>query len=656
MKIRITGLKKYQVAGTVQDENNPWIRQILNYEYQHGSPTGTGLSDWGYHTRRPKTLDEAVGYFQQDYLPKVQGLPMGLRERAGDFLYNTGEDARLYMLDQYVRQYENMPGGLADRGAYRAKGAKAGEFENLYGTYQSKIDALPIEERVKLMDAGRDYYYRNINTVNGQPSAAYNATWKPRLGIFGQYQAPKPVAPVAQPAAQATAPVVQQPVAQTREPYKIQTLPSMSVRPMQIAGNYNLPTLTALPAAPLIGPTGATEQTIDIPKVTSNNLAGTSTVAGSGNPFAITSKQWQMSDQEITDQANADLQMTNELSAPSTPANADAVFAQQLQQGVAQNNPAVNMKKTTSKKEAMQMIGSSIDSMVTAGQAAYAAFVRPGEKRREEARLRERNAQYNQQGENFMDRGNYGVGPTDYGLFRPNQMGVDSPEGQFSGGKFFAQMGTEVGFALGDTTMPYVDTTRRMPQAFNYADMMAPAMMQEAAGPAPVGEMASVPAGDQALREAIAKRESGGDYTALPPVRNGKRVSSAAGKYQFLWDTHKKQIAEVTGVTTKEQFLKNPTAQEEYFNYWNQNTLTPYAERIKKAFKPDLSTNQLKMLIHFTGPQGALDYFAKGKETRDALGTTTASYLAKLRRGGEYELTADEIMQIQAMGGDVEYI
>ena len=151
-------------------------------------------------------------------------------------------------------------------------------------------------------------------------------------------------------------------------------------------------------------------------------------------------------------------------------------------------------------------------------------------------------------------------------------------------------------------------------------------------------------------------RESGGNYKALPKKKDGTLASSAAGKYQFLWNSHKDHIKEVTGVTSKEGFLNNPDAQEKYFDYWNATTLTPTAKKIKEMFKPDASLDQLKMMVHFAGPQGAIDYFAKGKVTRDAFGTTNANYVGRMEIGGEYELTADEIMQVKAMGGDVEFI
>lgn len=457
MKIRITGLAKpqdikrqgglikAQTLGefngqTPQEDNTSWIKRIFDYEYQHGSPTGTGLSDWGYHTRNPKTLDEAVGYFQQDYLPKVQGLPMGMRERAGDFLYNTGEDARLYMLDQYVRQYENMPNGLQDRGAYRAKGAKAGEFENLYKSYQAKIDALPIEERVKLMDTGRDYYYRNINTVNGKPSAAYNATWKPRLGIFGQYQTPKSITqsttqaatqPVAQPVAQQQSvqqpvqqPVQQQavaqPVEQTKPQYNIQTAPSLQIQQKPV-GQFNLPTIVGQ------NPTGTASTTQATAGTTNPQLTGAPTY------------DWKTGWTGTTNTATPKVQQTGFVvnkQQETNPVKADGKKISSPWQIKANNF----LKKVEKADDYVSDFGDSIFNAFNTYSQMQAL---DNQNQREEANrqmLRSQNASWNQQYDSTMNRGNFSQGPSSYGMFRPNQT--------------FAQQGIEVPVSM-DTVSKY---------------------------------------------------------------------------------------------------------------------------------------------------------------------------------------------------------
>lgn len=132
------------------------------------------------------------------------------------------------------------------------------------------------------------------------------------------------------------------------------------------------------------------------------------------------------------------------------------------------------------------------------------------------------------------------------------------------------------------------------------------------------------------LRDLIAQKESGGDYKALPWLDKSKTklASSAAGKYQFLWNTHKKDIEKLTGVKTKQEFLNTPEAQEKYFEYWDKNTLTPAAKKIKNELGVSIPLNSIKMKVHFAGAKGAYDYFKTGKETVDAFGTTTSGYNA----------------------------
>lgn len=128
------------------------------------------------------------------------------------------------------------------------------------------------------------------------------------------------------------------------------------------------------------------------------------------------------------------------------------------------------------------------------------------------------------------------------------------------------------------------------------------------------------------FKETIAARESGGNYRALPKDKSGKLVSSAAGKYQFLWNQHKDWISKVTGVKSKQEFLNNPDAQERAFDYWDQTVLTPNAQKIKQQLRVPDSIEQIKAKIHFAGPGGAYNFYSTGQETTDAFGTTTSTY------------------------------
>lgn len=155
----------------------------------------------------------------------------------------------------------------------------------------------------------------------------------------------------------------------------------------------------------------------------------------------------------------------------------------------------------------------------------------------------------------------------------------------------------------------------------------------------PEGELNQVPelTGNWAsdLRNELAYRESRGQYTALPPVDKdtGKRISSAAGRYQFLWNTHKDQIRQVTGVDSKEEFLNSPAAQETYYTWYERNHLIPAIQRVGKYNTRNLDNVQLGKLIHFRGEQGAIDYLlGKVSDKPESYNASISDYLKPLTR------------------------
>jgi len=114
--------------------------------------------------------------------------------------------------------------------------------------------------------------------------------------------------------------------------------------------------------------------------------------------------------------------------------------------------------------------------------------------------------------------------------------------------------------------------------------------------------------------------------------KTGKLVSSAAGKYQFLWNTHKADIERLTGVSTKQGFLDNPNAQEAYFKYWDNTVLTPNAQALLPIIQekyPGITIDQVKAAIHFAGAAGVRKAVKSGNFDKplDGFGTTLSSYL-----------------------------
>ena len=137
----------------------------------------------------------------------------------------------------------------------------------------------------------------------------------------------------------------------------------------------------------------------------------------------------------------------------------------------------------------------------------------------------------------------------------------------------------------------------------------------------------------------IVQKESGGRYDAVPRRKDGSLASSAAGKYQFLWDTWGKDISKFTGVNSKQEFLNNPKAQDDFFNnYYVPNKLMPAVGRIKKYAKAGIDEGALTKLVHFRGEKGAKDYLT-GKlsdtpEGKNNMAISKYTGIPKMRYGG----------------------
>ena len=134
------------------------------------------------------------------------------------------------------------------------------------------------------------------------------------------------------------------------------------------------------------------------------------------------------------------------------------------------------------------------------------------------------------------------------------------------------------------------------------------------------------------FKKGIAFVESGhlkDPYSAIPKTKDGKLLSSAAGKYQFLWKQLKDNNPELLKGITKEQFLGNKDLQEQVMDlaiegklnnrvgYFKnaEDLINDYQENLgdKWNFRPD----EVAAISHFLGRQGARNYFrslSKGEE------------------------------------------
>jgi hypothetical protein len=177
------------------------VGKIMDYEYNRGSQYGTGLSNYG-NPNLPygATRDDAIQYVMKNIYPDVNSNSAMEKGELLDFRYNTGKDARVYALSELIREKTGKP--WADRNKYIAgmqmrdgagnstydgvwhnKQLKE-EFDKIYGQYTKGMSK---NTRRQYINKGRDWYYRNINTVNGQPNPAYRNTWYGRIWNTNDY-------------------------------------------------------------------------------------------------------------------------------------------------------------------------------------------------------------------------------------------------------------------------------------------------------------------------------------------------------------------------------------------------------------------------------------------------------------------------------------
>jgi hypothetical protein len=202
--------------GKSVDPNDSWISKILDYESKRGSGSGTGLSNFGYndwekfgHPNAPRTKQEAIDYFKKDYLPRVDNLPEGLKERMGDWVYNTGKDPRIPLLLAAGKVKSNAFGVVADRIELANNPALLEERWNENSDEILKKSKDP--EFLKKVDTAKKIMYQNINKpAVDKINPAYKNTWKGRTDMFSDDIQPTiEQAPVTQARVAQQAPIIQ---------------------------------------------------------------------------------------------------------------------------------------------------------------------------------------------------------------------------------------------------------------------------------------------------------------------------------------------------------------------------------------------------------------------------------------------------------------
>jgi hypothetical protein len=176
------------------------LRKILQFESNHGASDGSGLSNFGNKEIEKdfKNEEEALDWIMENIVPKIPEDLSTLEKLAfADHLYNTGTDPRVWAYQAYLQSIDSdklKDGEWKDRMKYKEamdKGKYEGsKLEKQIDKFYEEVMALPAEERMKLLNRGRDFYYRNIvpkgekavtDNPFGAKSDAYQNTWFQRI-------------------------------------------------------------------------------------------------------------------------------------------------------------------------------------------------------------------------------------------------------------------------------------------------------------------------------------------------------------------------------------------------------------------------------------------------------------------------------------------
>jgi hypothetical protein len=163
--------------------------KMMDFEFTKGSEYGTGLTNYGNPALGINpSKEQAVDWYMANIAPKLNHFKSAMEKgEAGDFLYNTGKDARVYAYQEYLRRTDpqNKTGWKDASGNWKNRKALPQDFDQLYNT---TIGKLPENERRIMVNRGRDWYYQNTAPAGSTwdlktqgPHPAYYNTWKPRI-------------------------------------------------------------------------------------------------------------------------------------------------------------------------------------------------------------------------------------------------------------------------------------------------------------------------------------------------------------------------------------------------------------------------------------------------------------------------------------------
>ena len=181
---------EYQQSGPISptDSLKHQANKILQYEQLQGGPGGSPLPQYGNPYYRNMIMNDVIPEVDK-IMPDASAMEKG---EALDFVFNAGfdkntnkisKDPRGYALQEYYRKYD--PSKLDKSGNWSGRKGAPYSFDK---EYESTIGKLSENDRRILMNKGRDWYYKNINTKpDGSPSDDYYKTWYGRIHNTNDY-------------------------------------------------------------------------------------------------------------------------------------------------------------------------------------------------------------------------------------------------------------------------------------------------------------------------------------------------------------------------------------------------------------------------------------------------------------------------------------
>ena len=135
-----------------------------------------------------------------------------------------------------------------------------------------------------------------------------------------------------------------------------------------------------------------------------------------------------------------------------------------------------------------------------------------------------------------------------------------------------------------------------------------------------------------------------GGYKAYNPRGGGQ---GAVGGYQHRYDTHKDAIAQVTGVTNRDEYYNNPFAQEQFQNHLVETQYKPHLNTLRKIARNkglDYNDTELMYIEHHEGYEGAKTFLLSGN-SKFGSESTIAKQIKNGRDYFKQTGTNDQIIQ-----------